>query len=86
MKVSVKVSERIHRLGRKQENGTLLVIPRFYDFHEKVQFLRNARALRSTGVSISEDYSWRVREIRRNLWAIVRNNRRLYGWQGLLTL
>lgn len=52
MKMSVMSIERIHRLGRKQETITRPVILRLYGFNEKIQLLRIARALWSSGVDM----------------------------------
>lgn len=56
MKVTVESVERIHKLGRKQEKRSRPSSCVFTTFNEKVQLRSNARALRCTGLSISEDY------------------------------
>lgn len=57
---------RIHRLGRRQGNRP--VIAYFQDFTEKEAVLRNAKKLKGTSISISNDYSYSTRYRRRLLW------------------
>lgn len=40
----------------------------FMDYREKVSVLMTAHKLKDTPFSLSEDFSFRVREIRRKLW------------------
>ncbi|XP_064459875.1 uncharacterized protein LOC135370115 [Ornithodoros turicata] len=70
-----KSIERIHRLGRKMPNKTRPVIMRILDFSDKVKVLKSCHHLRNTGISITEDFSLRVRTIRRNLWNSSRGER-----------
>ncbi|XP_072145120.1 uncharacterized protein [Dermacentor andersoni] len=60
--------ERIHRLGRPEENKTRPIILKLLDFRDKAKVLRNCHKLKGTAFAISEDFSPRVRDIRRNLW------------------
>lgn len=66
--VSVNGIERIHRLGQKAENKVRPVIINFLDHREKVSILKAAYKLKNSDLSISEDFSRRVRDIRRQLW------------------
>lgn len=68
LEVTTSVIERCHRLGRKVGNKPRPVIIKFLDYWEKTSVLTNAFKLKGTTMSISEDFSSRVREVRRNLW------------------
>lgn len=57
---------RIHRRGKHQENRPVIVY--FQDFTEKEAVLRNAKKLKGTNISISNDYSPSTRHKRRLLW------------------
>lgn len=76
-KMGIKVNslERMHRLGRKATDRTRPVIMRFFDFNEKMQLLRNAKKLKNTDYSLSEDYSLRIQSIRKKLWSTVKDSR-----------
>ncbi|XP_075741104.1 uncharacterized protein LOC142789271 [Rhipicephalus microplus] len=60
--------ERIHRLGKKIPERNRPVILKVGDFRDKTKILKNCRNLKGTQFSISEDYSKRVVEIRKQLW------------------
>ncbi|XP_037278177.2 uncharacterized protein LOC119171476 [Rhipicephalus microplus] len=60
--------ERIHRLGKKIPGRSRPVILKVGDFRDKTKILKNCRNLKGTQFSISEDYSKRVVEIRKQLW------------------
>ncbi|XP_072144351.1 uncharacterized protein [Dermacentor andersoni] len=68
LKVQVSSIERIHRLGKKTPGRNRPIIFRLADFREKVKILSNCTKLKDTEISISEDYSKRVVEIRKKLW------------------
>ncbi|KAH7948914.1 hypothetical protein HPB49_003430 [Dermacentor silvarum] len=68
LKVQVTSIERIHRLGKKTPGRNRPIIFRLADFREKVKILSNCTKLKDTEISISEDYSRRVVEIRKRLW------------------
>lgn len=67
--------ERIHRIGRAQPNKTRPVILKLQDSREKFSILKRGHKLRGTSLSIGEDFSKRVREIRRKLWNSAKANR-----------
>lgn len=68
LQLTAETIERCHRLGKKQENKSRPVIMRFMDYREKESVLMTAHKLKDTPFSLSEDFSFRVREIRRKLW------------------
>lgn len=55
-------------LGRKFEDKPSPVIMKFLDYREKTSVLKNALKLKGTTMSMSEEFSNRVREIRKHLW------------------
>ncbi|XP_075553443.1 uncharacterized protein LOC142586063 isoform X1 [Dermacentor variabilis] len=73
--VEVKSIERIHRIGKKRTARERPVILRFFDFTEKMSVLRNCSKLQGEQISISEDFSPAVREMRRKLWHSSQENR-----------
>lgn len=66
--VETRSVERVHRIGKKRPNSTRPVIIRFYNFTEKMTILRNCKKLKNSSISISEDFSASVREVRSKLW------------------
>lgn len=76
-KLGVKVTsmERLHRLGRQVPNGKRPVILNLIDFREKETIIRNAKKLKKDTIFIGEDFSYRVRNIRKQLWACSRVHR-----------
>lgn len=68
LEVQVRSIKRIHRVGRKDAGNERPVILRFYDFTEKVKVFQSCHKLKNSGISISENFSVPVREIRRKLW------------------
>lgn len=70
-KLGVKVSstEKIHRLGKQHETKIRPVMIRFSSRNEKAEVMRNAYKLKGSVLSLSEDYTFEVREKRRHLWA-----------------
>ncbi|XP_077492095.1 uncharacterized protein LOC144102811 [Amblyomma americanum] len=68
MDTKVVSAERIHRIGRKQPNKHRPVIIKLMDHREKVNILKNCSKLKDTDYSISEDFSYTTRQIRKNLW------------------
>lgn len=60
--------ERIHRIGRKTDNKCRPVIFKLVDGRDKARILKNCKNLKDTGYGISEDFSSRVRAVRKKLW------------------
>ncbi|XP_070386672.1 uncharacterized protein [Dermacentor albipictus] len=60
--------ERIHRLGKVNPGNHRPVILRIGDFREKTKIMNNCYKLKGRKISISEDYSKRVHDIRKKLW------------------
>ncbi|XP_042150367.1 uncharacterized protein LOC120850684, partial [Ixodes scapularis] len=60
--------ERIHRLGKQVSGGDRPIMLKVSDFRDKLAILKNCFKLKGTPISISEDFSKRVVEIRKNLW------------------
>ena len=56
--------ERCHRLGRKRANGSRPIITKLSFFKDKLRLFKQAKELKNSGVSISEDYVKSVREAR----------------------
>ncbi|XP_037501748.2 uncharacterized protein LOC119375606 [Rhipicephalus sanguineus] len=69
--------ERIHRLGRTREGEpkNRPIILKLLDYRDKVKILQSCSKLKGSGFSISEDYSFGVRETRRKLWNVTKENR-----------
>ncbi|XP_077512622.1 uncharacterized protein LOC144123721 [Amblyomma americanum] len=58
--ITVGSVERIHRFGRQLQDKDRPVVMRFFDFNEKMNLLRNAKKLKGSGMSLSEDYPFRI--------------------------
>lgn len=71
LQLNVGDIERAHRVGRKREGFNRPIIVKFLSFKSKRDVLHGASRLRSTDtprVWIEEDYSPKVRKIRKKLW------------------
>lgn len=73
--VQVKTVERMHRIGLKKAGRQRPIIVRFYDFAEKMTVLHNCSKLKGSEISISEDFSARIRDVHRKLWKASADNR-----------
>lgn len=60
--------ERCHRLGTRKSEKPRPAIIKLLDFRTKVHILSNASKLKGTDIFINEDFSVRVRQIRKELW------------------
>lgn len=67
--------ERIHRLGRPESNKTRPVIFKLLDTRDKSSILKNGYKLKGTNFSIGEDFSKKIREVRKKLWDSAKPNR-----------
>nr|XP_050038278.2 uncharacterized protein LOC126535453 [Dermacentor andersoni] len=68
LKMSCPQIERCHRLGRPSRDRPRPVIMKLLDYREKVSVLKSGHKLKETDYRISEDFSLRVRNIRKKLW------------------
>lgn len=66
--LTVSGIERCHRLGRKTSEKPRPVILKFVDYREKIAVLKASYKLKDTNFSLSDDFSKRIREIRKQLW------------------
>ncbi|XP_077536026.1 uncharacterized protein LOC144148352 [Haemaphysalis longicornis] len=76
--VSISGVERIHRLGRAKQGDEPKprpVILKLVDYRDKANILKNCSKSKGSSISVSEDFSQPVREIRRKLWAHTKENR-----------
>lgn len=56
------------QVWQKTKSGQRPVIIKFFDYREKTNVLSSAFKLKGSTLSLSEDFSKRVREIRKQLW------------------
>lgn len=71
--------ERCHRVGSHNEGKIRPIILKILDFRTKANILKNAYKLKGSNTYINEDFSARVRKLRKLLWqhsADVRKNGR----------
>lgn len=66
--VEVNSIERIHRVGFKRAGKHRPIMLRLFDYSEKTTIMSACFKLKGTQISISEDFSKRVRDLRRRLW------------------
>ena len=65
MKITEPIAfERCHRLGRRRANGSRPIIAKLSFFKDKQRLFKQAKELKDSGISISEDYVKSVREAR----------------------
>lgn len=67
--------ERAHRIGKFQADKTRPIIANFASFKEKQTILGNAKHLKGTRISLSEDFSDVVRRKRRHLWEFAKSRK-----------
>lgn len=67
--------ERTHRLGKYRVGKTRPLIANFAFYKQKHDVLVNAKKLKGTEISISEDFSQTVRTKRKMLWEFAQNHR-----------
>lgn len=67
--------ERAHRLGKSNSDKTRPIIYKMLDYRDKESVLRNCRRLKGSNISIGEDFSVRVRHIRKQLWNSAKANK-----------
>ena len=60
--------ERSHRLGRTRPGRSRPVILKLLDFNDKLLLLKNAYKLKNSDIKLSEDFSLKVRAVRKKLW------------------
>lgn len=71
--------ERVHRLGKYTQGKNRPIIAKFAFFKDKQEVLSSARKLKGTGLSISEDFSFTTRQIRKKLYDFAKaQNTRFY--------
>lgn len=66
--VRVSTTERLHRIGAKRQGRKRPVIIKLYDYQEKRKVMENCLKLKGSQISISEDFSYHTRQIRKKLW------------------
>lgn len=67
--------ERIHRIGQPGTDKTRPVILKLLDSSKKMPILRSCKKLKGTNISIGEDFSQRIRDVRKKLWDSAKPNR-----------
>ncbi|KAH7979630.1 hypothetical protein HPB49_010219 [Dermacentor silvarum] len=67
--------ERAHRLGKFQPGKCRPLIAKFTLFKEKQQILSNAKKLKGSNISVSEDFSKTVRMKRKFLWEYAKSRK-----------
>lgn len=75
MKLEPVGIERIHRIGRPETGKVRPVIFKLLDGRDKARILKNGSKLKNTTLAIGEDFSPKIRDIRRKLWASAKANR-----------
>ncbi|CAN7949144.1 unnamed protein product, partial [Ixodes pacificus] len=73
--VCITSTERLHRIGKRTAHRPRPVIVKLFNFSEKTLIFKNCRKLKGSSISVSEDFSERVRGIRKNLWNSAAENR-----------
>ncbi|XP_077485423.1 uncharacterized protein LOC144095625 [Amblyomma americanum] len=68
LKIEPVAIERIHRLGKPSAEKTRPVILKLLDYREKTLVLKNCSKHKGSEYAISEDFSARVRDVRKKLW------------------
>lgn len=74
--IEIGTVQRAHRIGRHRPNKNRPVIVNFLNYKDTKGILGKCAALKGTPYSVSRDFSPRVRDIRRRLWAIGKERKR----------
>lgn len=75
LKIKPVPIERIHRIGKQNAQKPRPVMLKLLDLRDKVTILRNCTKLKGTTFSVGEDFSNRVRYIRKMLWQIAKTKK-----------
>ena len=68
--------ERAHRTGMKKNNGRpRTIVMKLLNYKDKVKILKEAKKLKGTNIYINEDFSRATVEIRKKLWAEIKDRR-----------
>lgn len=73
--ITPKNIQRAHRIGKFRPGKIRPLIANFASFKEKQDILLNAKKLKGTDISLSEDFSQEVRSKRRHLWEFAKSHR-----------
>lgn len=65
--ITINGIERCHRIGRKSDRNRPAII-KLQDYREKTAILKACPKLKGSEFSVSEDYSKRIRDVRKKLW------------------
>ena len=68
--------ERAHRVGNKGKNNKRKIVLKLASFKDKLKIISEARKLKGTNISINEDYSKEILEIRKEKWKEVKELRK----------
>uniref|UniRef100_A0A6M2D5R7 Putative myosin light chain kinase smooth muscle-like protein ovary overexpressed n=1 Tax=Rhipicephalus microplus TaxID=6941 RepID=A0A6M2D5R7_RHIMP len=68
LQLSINGMERCHRIGSKRPHKTRPIVIKLLDYREKQSILKNCGKLKNSGMYVTEDYSEKVRNIRKRLW------------------
>nr|XP_037273908.1 uncharacterized protein LOC119166690 [Rhipicephalus microplus] len=75
LKIKPVPIDRMHRIGKQNAQKPRPVMLKLFDFQDKVTILRNCTKLKSPTFSVGEDFSNRVRYIRKMLWQIAKTKK-----------
>ena len=68
--------ERAHRVGEKSNDKEMAIVVQFLFYKDKINILRNCKKLKGTKISIFEDFSREIMQIRKEKWKEVLANRK----------
>lgn len=68
LKIECPPIERCHRIGKRNGDRPHPIIIKLLDYRTKLVVLKNAFRLKGIDIHIAEDFSARVRSIRKSLW------------------
>lgn len=77
--VQVSSTERIHRIGRKQNGRSRPVVLKLLNYREKDLIFKNCSKLKGSSISVSEDFSAATRQKRKKLWDSASEERKAGG-------
>ena len=74
--VEKKFIDRAHRVGPKRNGADRPIVVKFALYKDKEGVLSKRRFLHGTNISLSEDFSKDVRDIRRRIWHLTEKDRK----------
>lgn len=75
IEVGPSIITEARRLGRPSEDRPRIILAKLHSINDKIRIVRESKKLKGTNIYIDEDFSPAVREMRRHLFKVARDER-----------